>query len=268
MRVVLVFLKGESKLNYLFSGASLQVLESIGFTNTLYAFDFDGTLAPIVERPDDAGMSEETYDQLSKLSSIVQTAVISGRSLSDLKPRVPSQVKYRIGNHGLEGLPRTTPVSGLRVQTQAWKVALESQLAPVAEDLGISIEDKEYSLAVHYRRSRKKKIARKAIQMAIQLLEGAPRVIFGKLVFNVVPPEGPHKGIALDRLMKECGANFALYIGDDLTDEDVFGLNDSRILTIRVGNRSWSQAKYFIHTQSEINRLIKIILEFQGRNRK
>lgn len=262
--VLWVYSKGGVNMNQLFSKSSLQILESLSFTNTLYAFDYDGTLSPIVANPDQAEMPSETFELLSRLSSKVTTAVLSGRSLADLKPRIPANVKYLIGNHGLEGLPRTTPVSTLHSQSQAWKIALEKQLNPIADELGISIEDKEYSLAIHYRRSRKRKLARQATQAAIASLEGNPKVIFGKLVFNVVPHEGPHKGVALTRLMAESGAGFAFYIGDDMTDEDVFGLNDSRILTVRVGNRRCSQAKYCINRQSEINLLLKQILHFHS----
>lgn len=251
-------------MNSLFSQSSLKILESLTFTNTLYAFDFDGTLAPIGSEPLGTTMTPHTFDLLSKLSKCSPTAVISGRSLADLKPRVPGTVKYLIGNHGLEGLPRTTPVKTLRTLTASWKETLTRDLGPFESDLGIWIEDKEYSLALHYRRSRKKKLARAKIQEVIGRLDNKPRIIFGKLVFNVVPQEGPHKGIALKRLIGESGSGFAFYIGDDITDEDVFGLSDPRILAVRVRDQKWSQAKYYIRKQREIDRLLSLLLHFKG----
>ncbi len=249
-------------MNELISKSSLQILESLSFTQTLYAFDFDGTLAPIVDNPDDAYMKESTQTLLARLSKMVSTAVISGRGLADLSPRVPESVRYLIGNHGLEGLPGATPIAHLRSQSQGWKKFLEAHLNPVAQDLGISIEDKEYSIALHYRRSRKRKLARIKIQETIPLLDGNPRILFGKLVFNVIPAGGPHKGIALQRLMEQSGSKFAFYIGDDFTDEDIFGLLDSRILTVRVGKKDRSQAKYYIHKQKEIDAVIQKIIQF------
>ncbi len=249
-------------MNDLVSKAGLQILESLSFTQTLYAFDFDGTLAPIVDQPDDAKMSKNTEQLLIQLSQTVPTAILSGRGLSDLKQRVPASIKYLVGNHGLEGLPGAAPLDDLRSQCQGWKQTLRKHLNPFAHDLGIALEDKEFSIALHYRQSRKKKIARSKILEALRLLDGSPRDLMGKLAFNIVPAGGPHKGLALQRLMKESGLRFAFYIGDDLTDEDVFGLLDPTILTVSVGNKKNSLAKYFISSQREIDRVLKIILQF------
>jgi trehalose 6-phosphate phosphatase len=253
-------------MNPLLSKSSLRILESLSFTDTLYAFDFDGTLAPIVENPEEAYMARSTEELLIRLAKVVPTAIISGRSLLDLKPRVPASIGYLIGNHGLEGLPHTTPVAEAWLLSKLWRDALtESLIAPEA-DPGIILEDKKYSLAIHYRKSRQKKLARNRIIAALATLQPEPRIIPGKFVFNAVPAQGPHKGVALSRLMQHHeGTKFAFYIGDDDTDEDVFTLNDSRMLTVSVGNRKQSRAKYFIHEQPEIDLLLKHLLSFYER---
>jgi len=251
-------------VNPLFSTASLRILESLSFTDTLYAFDFDGTLAPIVEDPSAARMTQATEKLFDRLARHVPTAVISGRSLADLRGRVPASTRYLIGNHGLEGLPGASAVQDLRGHCRAWKLALERVIAEQIQDPGVLLEDKEYSLAVHYRKSRKKKDARARILKAIQALSGELRVIPGKLVLNLVPLGGPHKGIALSRVMKHAGVNFGFFIGDDYTDEDVFGMQDHRLLTVRVGNGSASQAQYFVQRQSDINQLLRYLLKFHG----
>jgi trehalose 6-phosphate phosphatase len=99
---------------------------------------------------------------------------------------------------------------------------------------------------------------------AISALDGAPRVIPGKAVLNVVPVGGPHKGIALSRVMKHAGVKFGFFIGDDYTDEDVFGMADHRLLTVRVGNGSTSQAQYYIRRQGDIDQLLRQLLRFHG----
>ncbi|MFL5812414.1 MAG: trehalose-phosphatase [Bdellovibrionia bacterium] len=255
-------------MNFLFSSASLRVLESLSFTDTLYAFDFDGTLAPIVDEPLAARMSAQTESLLRRFAEKVSTAVISGRSLSDLRPRVPSEVKYLIGNHGLEGIPWADHSVDCLGLCQRWKGALLERLKPAGQDQdalsGISLEDKEYSLALHFRSSRHKKRSRDLILKAIESLDGNPKVVPGKLVFNVVPAGGPHKGMAFSKIMSFHGASFGFYVGDDYTDEDVFNMRDHRVLTVNVGVRKDSQAQFYIRRQNEMNRLLRYLLKFHG----
>jgi trehalose 6-phosphate phosphatase len=66
--------------------------------------------------------------------------------------------------------------------------------------------------------------------------------------------------------MMAARANNALYVGDDETDEDVFGLPDARVFTIRVGEKRSSRAHFFLKRQSEISRLLKILVQFHRRN--
>jgi trehalose-phosphatase len=89
---------------------------------------------------------------------------------------------------------------------------------------GVRIENKTFSVAVHYRRSREKKKARAAILEAAAAL-GPIRVIGGKQVVNILPEGAPHKGIALERERHRLRRDTAIYVGDDETDEDVFGLD-------------------------------------------
>jgi trehalose 6-phosphate phosphatase len=251
-------------VNDLFSSASLKILESLSFTDVLYAFDFDGTLAPIVEDPDDAYMESSTYELISKLSARVPVAVISGRSLADLRIRVPKSTRYLIGNHGLEGIPGCIGTDEVTKVCLDWKASLREGLEAKIQDPGVILEDKGFSLAIHYRRSRKKNAARTQIMELIEKLETAPRIIPGKLVFNLIPKGGPHKGIALSKVMADSDTRFGFYIGDDYTDEDVFSMSDLRLMTVCVGNRHDSQAQYYISRQGEVNRILRYILKFHG----
>lgn len=252
-------------MKYLFSSDSLNILESLSFTQTLYAFDFDGTLAPIVQDPNNAKMKPEVERLFVKLSQSVPTAILSGRSLSDLRARLPKlESTLLIGNHGLEGIPRTKPVPDLGNECLAWKEQIQTKIVPLADDPGLVVEDKGLSLALHYRKSRKKKLTRNVLLSSVVNLTPPPRVVGGKLVLNLVPQGGPHKGLALKRLLADGKAPCSLYIGDDITDEDVFSLSDPQIISVRVGERRCSEAKYFIRNQSEITRLLSLLLEFHG----
>jgi trehalose 6-phosphate phosphatase len=113
-----------------------------------------------------------------------------------------------------------------------------------------------YSLAVHYRHSRAKKLARARIEAAVARLDRV-RAIPGKCVVNLVPDGAPHKGTALETARAQLGCERALYVGDDDTDEDVFALGDpDRLLTIRVGRKERSRAAYFIRDQRAIDALL------------
>lgn len=252
-------------MQYLFSKNGLRVLESLSFTKTLYAFDFDGTLSKIVTVPQNAKLSTTTGALLQELSTLIPVAVVSGRSIEDLEQKFPFQPRYLIGNHGLEsyiGNPRT--LSSAKKTCQRWKTQLET----ARFDSGVEIEDKKFSLSIHYRSSRNKQDARMKIKSAISALLPEPRVIMGKSVVNLLTKSSPHKGIAIMDLMKRLKTNHAFYIGDDDTDEDVFTMDTDRITCVRVGRKQSSQARYFIHRQSQINLLLKTLVLYQNSNRK
>jgi trehalose 6-phosphate phosphatase len=256
-------------MKYLFTGIGRQVLESLSFTRTLYAFDFDGTLAPIVSDPEQAGLSTETSRLLNELAQIVPTAIISGRSIADLQTRVKINGNLLIGNHGVEGLGvKKDAIAKAKGICQGWSLQLDRDWGALKSDSGTFVENKIYSLALHYRRSRNKKKAKLELFSKIEKLQPAPRVILGKSVMNLIPSGGPHKGVALLEAMMKLDLKCALYIGDDDTDEDVFSLPDNRIITARVGQKKTSQAQFFVKRQSEINRLLRLLIKANKKERE
>lgn len=245
----------------LFSDTGLQVLESLSFTRTLYAFDFDGTLAPIVSKPELAKIPSETSRLLNSLAQLAPTAIISGRSVADLEPRVKLHGNLLIGNHGVEGLGvKKDAIKRSEYLCKEWMTQLGRTWGKLADDSGIFVEDKTYSLALHYRKSRNKKRTKIELFSLIEKLQPSPRVILGKSVMNLIPSGGPHKGVALLEAMIKLDLKCAFYIGDDDTDEDVFSLPDNRILTARVGQKKTSQAQFFLKRQGEMNLLLKKII--------
>lgn len=250
-------------MRYLFTQDGHKLLESLCFTRTLFAFDFDGTLSKIVNVPSDACLTRETSRLLGKLAHRAPVAIISGRSITDLKSRLDLRPKFMIGNHGLEGLAKFAGSEALTVRTcKAWKEQLEKSLFKKQSRHLPELEDKHLSLALHYRKSRNKRDSRLAIFKALTTMTPPPRVIPGKCVINLVPPGGPHKGIALLEAMLQENVKSAFYIGDDDTDEDVFSLPDARVLTVRVGNKKSSNAGFYIRRQSDMNRLLRLLLQY------
>lgn len=248
-------------MKYLFSKEIIPYLESLTFTETLFAFDFDGTLAKIVKKPEDAFMSKKTSELLIELNQLAKVAIISGRSLKDIKKRVPPlKGAYIVGNHGVEGLDSNkNGLLNARKTCQGWKSNISQH---TKSDLfkGVTLEDKEYSIAIHYRQSRSKGKVKIRLFDILSKLNPPPRVILGKSVINLLPAGAPHKGVALLELVMKAKARKAFFIGDDDTDEDVFNLPDRRIFTIRVGKKAKSSAPFFIEKQIEINRILEILI--------
>ncbi len=239
-------------MKYLLSANNADVLAQLAWSRVLIALDFDGTLSPIVVARDDARMRRRTASLLEKVARSYPCAVISGRSRNDVASRLGNaRVQYVIGNHGLE--------PGGSLDEYAVDVAHARKLLTEALDhvVGVDIEDKQYSLALHYRRSRQKQRAREAILRAIEPVASFMRVVPGKQVINVVPLRAANKGDALLSLRRTAGADTALYVGDDITDEDVFQLDQpGRLFTVRVGASRKSSAAYYLRDQSDIDRLL------------
>lgn len=227
----------------------------------MYAFDFDGTLAKIVRSPSDAKMSQTTEKLLKELSSLVPVAVVSSRAVEDIKKRIGFIPQYIIGNHSLNVLDQKRDVLEKAEKTcKNWKNVIDQGGFPA----GVEIEDKVYSLAIHYRKSRAKKEALNSIKEIISKLSPRPRVVSGKSVVNIIPEGAPHKGSAVLDLIQRSRAKHVFYVGDDDSDEDIFNLDyaDGQIMTVRVGEKKTSQAKYFIKHQSEINRVLTTLIRF------
>lgn len=242
--------------------AHVDVLRQVGWSNVLIGLDYDGTLAPIVSQPEQARMRARTRKLLAEVARLYPCAIISGRARSDLLRRLRGVGQIdTVGNHGIESARGTASFAG---EVRRWAPLLAGRLAGLQ---GVAIEDKGQSLAIHYRHSRARRVARAAIEAALSSIRPA-RIIGGKLVYNVLPEGAPHKGMALLAARDRYRCDAALYIGDDDTDEDVFSLEDpGRLLSIRVGPSDRSRASYFIRTQRDIDAVLTILAAC-GRERR
>lgn len=245
---------------HLLSPGAFAVLRRLRRTGSLFCFDFDGTLAPIVGHPDQAHPSAEVALFLGRLRQSGKVAIISGRSTSDLRVRLGCEVDYLIGNHGMEGLPGSRPVASVREACGRWKALLEPALISLGES-GVWIEDKGLSLSIHYRDTADPKGVGERVKPLLESLGDGSRVVGGKWVFNIVSEGALHKGGAVLRLLDISGASRALFIGDDDTDEDVFSLGNGRIIGVRVGPNSASRAQYFLNSQAEVVEALRRITQ-------
>lgn len=242
----------------LFARGREVVLDRLAAANLLVAFDYDGTLAPIVADRDRAALRPRTARLLARVADRYPTAVVSGRACADVAARVRGLgVRYLSGNHGLEPGPAPA-LARFEADAGQARVLLEQALAELA---GVDVEDKRYSLALHYRRARRRPAARATIAAAVAALPMAMRVVHGKQVVNAIPAAAPDKGDAVLGLRAAAGADVALYVGDDVTDEDVFVIDQpGRLLTIRIGLAQRSAATYGLRDQRELDRLLAALV--------
>lgn len=227
-------------------------------TNVLAAFDYDGTLAPIATTPDRAHMRESTRELFRRVSDAFPTVVISGREQVDVDERLHGFGVFAvIGNHGIEPWEAR---EAYRLQARRWAVLLREAVGGLP---GVWVEDKRYSVAVHYRQSPAPAAARRAILAAAAALRDA-RIVTGKRVCNVVPVDSPNKGMALEMARVSLGCDAAIYVGDDDTDEDVFRLRpDWPLLTVRVGARRSTRAALHLRTQRLIDELLHLLVSLR-----
>ena len=240
---------------YAFSPEGVACLAAVLATDPLLAFDIDGTLAPIVERPDDARLPDDLQQGLAELAQRSTIAIITGRAVADARRMLAFEPRYLIGNHGAEGLPQSGEHSRDFVRiVRAWKEALGRD--DEVSRAGVVVEDKHLSLSLHFRTAPDHAAATAAIKRCVDSLIPRPRVIAGKAVVNLLPASAPDKGDALRMLIAHTGCSNVLYVGDDDTDERVFGLHLPSVLTLRVEPAENSAATLFLRDQREVSTLV------------
>lgn len=235
--------------------------------------DYDGTLAPIALTPARARLPRETRQILLGLSRLkdVRIAIVSGRGLKDLRRMVSVRGLSYVGSHGLEletdGRVASAPSAMyLRVLGEL-REHVKCGLKSVR---GILLEEKPFSLAIHYRlaaASREDSILRLVRDVCRKpLRDGAISVLPGKKVIEILPAQADHKGKSVQRLLRLWKGDFtSVFIGDDRTDETAFAFLKRRGLTIRVGaGRERSQAQYYVDSVEEARFFLRLILQLRS----
>jgi trehalose 6-phosphate phosphatase len=187
--------------------------------------DFDGVLAPIVARPEDAYPPPETRVELERLAGRYPlVAVVSGRAGDDVRERVAVDGIVYVGSHGLE----------LDRQADRWRRQIVD-FAGAAPWPPSEIELKGLSVAFHYRYRADEQAAVLELEQLAELAHAEGLVArFGRKVLEVLPPLDVHKGTAVRRLLAEQSLRRALYAGDDTTDLDGFKALDDLDVSVRI----------------------------------
>ena len=189
--------------------------------------DYDGTLSPIVERPEDAVLAPNTRAVLERLARRYPVAIVSGRDLEDVRERVGISGITYAGCHGFEiAGPHASRVHEAAAAAAPQLGAAADMVAHDTQGLpGVQLERKRFTLAVHYRRAREADV--RAVHQAVERAQArhpALRVTSGKKVYELQPDVDWDKGRAVLWLIESLALQDALpvYIGDDVTDEDAF----------------------------------------------
>jgi trehalose 6-phosphate phosphatase len=240
---------------HLFSEAGRRTLRAFAKPDTLVALDYDGTLAPIADDPFRAHMHAATRELLIGLVRCRPSVILTGRSRRDALRLLDGIDGIEvIGNHGMESL-HTTSLAILDL-VSSWKPILMDRIAAM---VGMSLEDKGYSLSLHYRLA-PDPLRAAAFAHAIAATLPRARLLGGKCVLNIVPADAPDKGQALLEELQRTALPRAVFVGDDVTDEDVFSLDlPQQILSVRVGHSPNSRAQYFLHDRNEVDQLLSLL---------
>ncbi|MDE2606309.1 MAG: trehalose-phosphatase [Burkholderiales bacterium] len=228
----------------------------------LLAFDFDGTLARIAPTPARARISRSVSGKLRRLCERLPVAIVTGRSVADVRGRLDFEPRYVAGNHGAEIGPAQAP--GLAGELDLARDLLRRHAADLAR-AGITLEDKGLSLALHYRLARCPEQARAVLREVLQPLHGDYRIFSGRQVENVAPRDAADKRSAVHHLVRQCRADCAIFIGDDGNDEPVFASAPAHWLTIRIGREDpRSRADFFLDSTAEVALLLDRMLAHLG----
>jgi trehalose 6-phosphate phosphatase len=221
----------------------------------LLAFDFDGTLAPLVARANDAAMRPRTAKLFNAVAHRYPCVIVTGRRARDIRRRLANApVAAVVGNHGADSAVDRDDVR------RTVSTALRAIAPIVSREPGSWIENKTYSLSVHFRPGPTTDGHLAELRRAVGRIPKAG-LVPGKNVLNVVAADAPDKGGAVEQLLRALRCDRVLFVGDDETDEHVFHrMSRSKLIGIRIGPAPHSRAEYFLDRQSDIDTLLSLLL--------
>lgn len=237
--------------------------------------DYDGTLTPIVDRPEDATISESMRDAVSGLAERCVVCVVSGRDRPVVQELMGLDNLVVAGSHGFdiwspeEGTIEHDAGSGYEELLEKVKARVQKEVGGIE---GVSVEPKKASVAVHYRRVSEK--GRQEIKQSVdEILEEYPedlKMTPGKMVYELQPKLDWDKGKAVLYLLETLDLDrddvVPMYLGDDHTDEHAFEALEGRGIGIFVGSANDSEveeretsAGYLLETVEEVETFINLL---------
>jgi trehalose 6-phosphate phosphatase len=238
------------------------------FSRVLLFLDYDGTLVPICKEPSLAKLSLEEKRVLRTLSRMpwLSVGIISGRSLKEVRKLVGINGLFYAGNHGFEILFSEGIWVHPEIKNFGFKLKrVTSELKRSIKGInGILVEDKRITVSVHYRNLIGKSPG-SILKIVSKVLEPYPEIFTitrGKKVYEVRPHINWDKGkavVKISQLLDFKNRPLKIYVGDDQTDEDAFRVLENGDISIRVGYKKGSKARYFCRGSGEISRFLEEI---------
>ncbi len=224
--------------------------------------DFDGTLARLRERPEQALLHGPVRQVLSALARCprFRVWVISGRRLDDVRSRIGvPRIRY-LGLHGWEGEGEGALSEKTRVALPRIRSSFDTAVANIP---GVWVEDKEHAFTVHYGGADESEVrrARTLLDTIVAPWPELFRVQSGHNVWEVLPREIGDKGVAVRRQLRFLSDTaLPVYVGDDRVDEPAFAALRNGI-TVRVGGNTRSRARYRLGGVVEVSAFLQRLRE-------
>jgi alpha,alpha-trehalase len=236
--------------------------------------DYDGTLTPIVQRPEDARISKEMRQAVEALAARCPVAIVSGRDLQDVRQLAGIEEIFYAGSHGFD----IAGPAGRRMEFQQgtdYLPALERAEKALHERLdgieGCQVERKKFAIAVHFRRVAGERVpeVEQAVEEVLGRSEGLRRT-GGKMILELRPDIDWDKGKALRWLLERLGLDrddvLPLYLGDDLTDEDALRELRGRGLGILVRDEERpTAATYALEDPEDVGNFLRRLAGLLGK---
>ncbi|SOD94822.1 bifunctional alpha,alpha-trehalose-phosphate synthase (UDP-forming)/trehalose-phosphatase [Spirosoma fluviale] len=230
----------------------------------LLLFDFDGTLAPLINDPAQAKPSEEIKKSLQNLAENSDLVVISGRNRAFLEKTFAGVPVHLVAEHGAFLKKPDQPWQRLDLSSGDWVDTVRTTMEEfVTRFPGSFIEEKETAIAWHYRTAETEDIEAQANDLASQLRRADSSipltVIQGSKVVEVKPALHSKGTVALS-IFEQTPYDFIVSIGDDTTDEDMFRQLPNWAYTVKVGSGT-SFARYHLARQRDVETLLQRMSE-------
>lgn len=247
-----------------------EIIARAGGRELALFLDYDGTLTPIVSKPEQAILSKCMRKAVKQLSEETTVGVISGRALADVRKHVDLPGLAYAGDHGFSMLaPDGRPMDYEPAREFLPDVrGAADELDKLLEGIpGAQVERKAFSLAVHFRNVADEDMDR--LRKAVEEVEGRyPKLRFsgGKKIYDIKPRMDWDKGRALHHILDSLdlgdGKALPVYIGDDTTDEDAFRAIKGRGVPILVAeNPDGTEADYLLLDPAEVEHFLGRLLD-------
>lgn len=219
----------------------------------VFFLDYDGTLTPIVSRPEDAKISQNMRNTVMELCGKFTVAIVSGRAREDVQALLGIEGLIYAGSHGFDILG--PDIEMINPDAKAMIPVIKSLRDEIYKEIGdiegVIIEYKKFSFAVHYRLADEEKHFEKIRACCQKAVSGYKklRLMHGKKVFEILPAFDWDKGKAVRFIVKALGYNWhdaaIVYIGDDTTDADAYRVISTRGVPVHVCPEEKPSPAYF-----------------------